>query len=220
MIQQSEPGAITRWLGAALSAVLLSLSAPTSATPVTAASAPGAVFRTPLRDLPASLARLLQTAQQLRAVQTGPEHGPEITVFFDPNCPACAHLWPRVAPQAPRVRIRWIPVAWARPESLGVAAAILDAPDPARSLAHNEAGFDWAQGHGAHMPAFHIAAATRDDVLHNTTVWHDQIGMLPALLYRDTTGVHLFIGTPSAPQWQAILRRIGPLGQGSAPAAP
>jgi thiol:disulfide interchange protein DsbG len=197
---------MARRLSAALAAILLGLCASAGATAT--ASAPGAVFHTPLRDLPSTLTRLLQTTQTLRAVRTGPGHGPEITVFFDPNCPACSHLWPRVAPQVQQVRIRWIPVAWAQRDSLGVAAAILDAPDPSRALARNESGFDEKQEHGALMAAYTISPATRAAIQRNTTVWRDALGMLPTLLYRDDVGVHLFVGTPSAAQWRDILRHI------------
>ncbi len=145
-------------------------------------------------------------------VMDGPCDGPaQLMVFFDPNCPACAHLWPRVAPQLHQVRIHWIPVAWAKPDSLEVAAAILDAPDPARALAGNETGFDWTQGHGARMPAYAVAPATRAVIAHNTAVWRQAIGMLlPALLYRDASGAHLFIGTPSAAQWSTLVRTALP----------
>lgn len=99
--------AAARRVGTALAACLFGVFAPSApATPAAAASAPGAVFHTLLRDLPAALVRLRRTTQALRAVRTGPSHGPTVTVFFDPNCPACAHLWPRVAPQLHQVRIQ------------------------------------------------------------------------------------------------------------------
>ena len=44
-------------------------------------------------------------------------------VFFDPNCPFCAHLWRELQPWQNRLRVRWIPVAFVRPDSLGMASA-------------------------------------------------------------------------------------------------
>ena len=208
---RSKRGVIARLgaaAGVALAGLLLLSAACAASAP--AASPAGALWRTPLRELPDALQTLWRTARPLRGIDTGPPGAPQMLVFFDPNCPACARLWPRVRPQMRQLRLRWIPVAWARPDSLGVAAALLEAPDPAAALARNEQGFDAAQGHGARMAAYTVAPATRAAVARNTALWRDQIGMLPTLMYRDATGVHLFIGTPSAAQWQALLRRLGP----------
>ena len=56
------------------------------------------------------LQQVWQQADQLDALSTGPAHAARhILIFFDPNCPFCAHLWRSLQPWSARVRMRWVP---------------------------------------------------------------------------------------------------------------
>ncbi|WP_114416993.1 thiol:disulfide interchange protein DsbG [Marinospirillum perlucidum] len=66
----------------------------------------------------------------------------QLYMFFDPNCPFSQLAW--VAMQAYRevgAEIRWIPVAYLKPDSRNRTAALLDADNPAALLAQNMENF-------------------------------------------------------------------------------
>ena len=117
--------------------------------------------------------------------------GPEVTVFFDPNCIFCHKLYQAAQPLLVRgkLRLRVVMVAFLKPSSDGRAAAILMARDPAAALATDENGFDVPREEGGLAPATAIPAAVRDALAAN-------IGLLarsgpvatPTLLYRDRAG--------------------------------
>lgn len=76
-------------------------------------------------------------------VTQGPADAPTLYVFADPNCIYCHQLYQRVQPlvKAGGLQIHWIMVGVLGPSSVGRAAAILTAEDPAAALAKNESGF-------------------------------------------------------------------------------
>ncbi|GAB3683740.1 thiol:disulfide interchange protein DsbG [Salinisphaera aquimarina] len=79
-----------------------------------------------------------------RMVTEGSKDAPTLYVFADPNCIYCHHLYQQVEPlvKAGRLRIHWIMVGVLGPSSVGRAATILKAKDPAADLARNESNFD------------------------------------------------------------------------------
>ncbi len=166
--------------------------------------APGAVFRVPLAALPDTLNRLLREARNLRSFHTGPRHAPRLTVFFDPNCPFCARFWQSLWPRHREYRIRWIPVAYVRPDSARVAASILLANAPQAALVQNEEHFDYSNHRGGVMPAYRVPPELDRAIAKNTQFWRHWFGMLPVFFFRSATGTHLFVGRPSPAQWRAI----------------
>jgi thiol:disulfide interchange protein DsbG len=81
--------------------------------------------------------------------------GPLIVAFEDPNCRFC-HLFStdtQALLAQGRLRIRVVPVAFLKPDSKARAAAILQAPDPARAWQDNESGFDVGSEEGGYPPA-------------------------------------------------------------------
>lgn len=66
--------------------------------------------------------------------------GPLVVAFIDLDCPYCSQLWRRLrAPLAAGgLRVRWIPVAVADPDSAVRAATLLQADDPVAALAAHQ----------------------------------------------------------------------------------
>ncbi len=164
----------------------------------------GRLFQHPLGQLPTVLTQVFQQARQLTGFATGPKQAPHLLVFFDPDCPFCAHFWQSLKPWRQHFRVRWVPVAYVRPSSLGRAVALLQAPHPAQALAVNEGHFDYAAHRGGLIPAYQPPAALRAAVRRNTRFWKRELSTLPACFYQGQQGPHLLVGVPSAPQWHKL----------------
>ncbi|MGC8468344.1 MAG: thiol:disulfide interchange protein DsbG [Acetobacteraceae bacterium] len=118
--------------------------------------------------------------------------GPEIIVFFDPNCIFCHRLYLAAQPllAAGRLRLRVVLVGFLKPSSAGRAAAILMASDPARALARDERRFDVAAEEGGIAPASAVPAAIAAAVGANTKLLAASgLEATPTLLFRDHAGV-------------------------------
>lgn len=61
-----------------------------------------------------------------------------VYVFFDPQCPHCAHLWQASQPLLATVRFVWMPVGLLSRASAPQGATILGASDPVRAMNENE----------------------------------------------------------------------------------
>lgn len=200
---QRRPSRIL-WVSVILLLLCSGFSGVASAAIAPVAQTSGAVFHAPLGTLPRLLDHLLRETHRLRAVVTGPQDAAHLTVFFDPDCPFCARFWQTLWPRHRDYRIRWIPVAYARPDSNRVAAAILLASDPQAALVHNEEGFHFRQHHGGLMPIYHLPPDLAKAIANNSDFWRHWFGMLPVFFYRSTTGVHLFVGRPTSTQWRHV----------------
>lgn len=74
-------------------------------------------------------------------------------VFFDANCIFCHLTWKALQPyEKVGLQVRWVPVAFLKPTSLGRAAAIMEAKDPAAALRDNESRFNTATEDGGVDP--------------------------------------------------------------------
>ena len=61
-----------------------------------------------------------------------------VYVLFDPQCPHCGHLWQAAEPLLGKARFVWLPVAFISPKSLPQGAALLQAAQPAETMAAHE----------------------------------------------------------------------------------
>lgn len=110
-----------------------------------------------------------------------------VYAFMDPNCPYCAMFWEKAQPYLEQggVQLRHIMVGMLRPSSLGKAATILAADDPAAALAHHErtmqqGGIDEMQ----EIPEDKLA-----QVQENTEFMRSVgIGATPAIIFKDPDG--------------------------------
>ena len=67
-------------------------------------------------------------------------------MFFDPQCPHCAHLWNAAQPLGASTRIVWIPIGMLSRASAPQGATILGAADPAKAMTENETSILNRQG--------------------------------------------------------------------------
>ena len=69
-----------------------------------------------------------------------------IYAFIDPDCIYCHQLWENARPYVGETTIKWIPVSILSEESLGKAAAMLQAKDPSKMLEEHEKAFKETRG--------------------------------------------------------------------------
>ncbi len=102
-----------------------------------------------------NVGEVIQSLDAGRMVTEGPKNTPRLYVFADPNCIYCHKLYERTKPlvKAGNLRVHWIMVGVLGPSSVGRAATILAADDPAAALARNEAKFKTAQEQGGVPPS-------------------------------------------------------------------
>ncbi|MBU2752477.1 thioredoxin fold domain-containing protein [Acidithiobacillus thiooxidans] len=147
------------------------------------------------------LQQVWQQADHLDAISTGPVHAARhILIFFDPNCPFCAHLWRSLQPWSARVRMRWVPVAFLRPSSLPMAATLLASKHPAQQLTQNEQHYQFRTRTGGILPLAQPPAGLLQQVRRNTALWLANFDVTPTLLYRGPHKLHDALGFPSHAQ--------------------
>ncbi len=136
------------------------------------------------------IGRIIDALDADYLVRQGPEDAPALYVFADPNCIFCHKLYQRTDPlvKAGKLRIHWIMVSVLGRSSVGRAAAILSADDPAAALAQDEAQFDARTEQGGitpQQPSVRVA-----DVLdHNRQAMFEVGGTgTPTVLFRDAHG--------------------------------
>jgi len=61
-----------------------------------------------------------------------------VYVFFDPQCPHCAHLWQASLMLHAQLKFVWLPVAFLGPKSLPQGAALLQSPQPLEAMSAHE----------------------------------------------------------------------------------
>lgn len=120
-----------------------------------------------------------------------------VYVFSDTECPYCHRLWQQVQPllAGGKVQVRYVMVAVIRPESLGRAAAVLSARDPAGALRRHETNY----GHSPITVMQHVPEAMAAKIDANNRLM-DAFGVsgTPAIVWRDADGnLHLLDGMPS-----------------------
>lgn len=182
------------------------------------ASALPAVFRLHGAALNQRLAETWQQAWEDPGVTTGPaDSAKRMVVFLDPNCPFCARLWRELRPWRKTVRIHWVPVAFLRPSSVGIAAAILSAPDPAQALDANERAYDFRSHTGGMLPVMGVPGPARAAILRDTALWRTNFGITPTVLFPTRSGVCDMVALPSPVQIAGIVRGMPAGARTSAP---
>lgn len=120
-------------------------------------------------------------------------------VFFDANCYYCHLTWKALQPyEKEGLQVRWVPVAYQRPTSLGRAAAIMQARDRAAALRANESRYDAAQFDGGIAPWHDVPAKLSAQIEANTELMQ-AFGApgTPALVWKEPAGaIRVKAGVP------------------------
>lgn len=134
----------------------------------------------------------------------------ELWVVFDPNCIYCHKLFEGLKANvaAGDVKVHVIQVGFLKQSSLGKAAAIFAAKDPAAALAEDEANFDTAKEEGSIAPDTSDAAAVAKVQDNNAWMKTQGIKGTPYMLFRDTEGKPQAI-EGYMPDTAALLAKIG-----------
>lgn len=143
---------------------------------------------------------LFAQLEKADAVQEGPRGAQRILyVFFDANCFYCHLTWKALQPyEAAGLQVRWVPVAYQQPSSVGRAAAIMQAGDRVAALRRNELGYDAARFAGAIEPAADVSKALAARLQANTRLMRS-FGApgTPAMAWKDAAGAVQFkVGVP------------------------
>ncbi len=168
-------------------------------------AAAGADAKAPIpRDLPA----LFSTLEKTDAVTEGATSPKRVLyVFFDANCWYCHLTWKALQPyERAGLQVRWVPVAYQKPSSVGRAAALMQARDRAAALRENELGYRAQTYDGGIAPAADVPAALTAQLAANTHLMQ-RFGApgTSALAWKDAAGkVRVKIGMPRLSQLPAI----------------
>lgn len=141
-------------------------------------------------------------APAARSVTLG-ARGPLLTAFVDPNCPFCHLLYENLQPGIAKgqLRVRYVLVGIIRPNSAARAASLLAAPDLARAIAQNEAGFDVPAEQGAFpiAPASTYTRFMSTIDANNDALQRAGSGSTPTLVYCDKATRQMVLRPGSVP---------------------
>jgi thiol:disulfide interchange protein DsbG len=153
---------------------------------------------------------LFTQLEKTDVVQEGAREAKSILyAFFDANCFYCRLTWKALQPyEAAGLQVRWIPVAYQQPSSVGRAAAIMQARDRVAALRKNEIGYDVAHLNGGIPPMDKVPAALVAQLQANTILMQS-FGApgTPALVWKERDGTVRFkLGVPRLSQLPQITR--------------
>ncbi len=114
--------------------------------------------------------KIFTSAEKTNWVQVGKASAPhKAYILVEPNCIACHMLMKELKPMidSGQLAVRLIIVAFMKPQSPGMAAAILQAKDPAKAFAADEKNFNVKTETGSIKPASDITAATKKKLQDN-----------------------------------------------------
>ena len=101
-----------------------------SSAPATPAASPDSAKRAPTVEIVANEGKGFAVGSMMSANT--------VYVFFDPQCPHCAHLWNAAIPLQKKVRFVWMPVGLINATSSAQGATLLSSADPAQAMTEHE----------------------------------------------------------------------------------
>ena len=148
--------------------------------------------------------RLFAELERADFVREGAASGKAVLyVLFDGNCYYCHLTWKALQPyERAGLQVRWIPVAYQKPSSVGRAAAIMQSPDRAAALRRNESTYDPGRFDGGIAPAHDVPAALAATLEANTRLMQ-AFGApgTPVVIWKDRAGnVQVKVGVPRLSQ--------------------
>ena len=139
--------------------------------------------------------KTFQDVEHVKWFLVGQEDAPhQIYMVGEPNCSICHKLYKAFRPfiEKGELSIRWIVVAFLKPDSQGKAAAILQSSNPAVALAQNEnSHFNTKKEEGALFPLSEdkITEHTKEELKTNMTFMNQaSIRGTPVIFYKDLQG--------------------------------
>ena len=183
---------MNRWLAAGLAIVSLA----------------GTCHAADRKPEPRDAAALFAQTQGADAVVEGPASAKHVLyVFFDANCFYCHLTWKALQPyEVAGLQVRWIPVAYQQPSSVGRAAAIMQAPDRVAALRINETGYDASKYDGGITPSAEPSHALAAQFEANTALMR-AFGApgTPLVVWKSASGaVRYRIGVPRLSELPSI----------------
>ena len=153
---------------------------------------------------------LFAQLEKMDVVQEGPREAKSVLyVFFDANCFYCHLTWKALQPyETVGLQVRWLPVAYQQPSSVGRAAAIMQASDRVAALRVNETGYNAAQFDGGIQPMGTVPRPLVVQLQANTQLMQ-KFGApgTPALVWKDRDGkVRFKVGVPHLSELPLITR--------------
>jgi len=147
-------------------------------------------------------------------IQQGSNSAPhQLYVVFDPNCTFCHRVYVALQPFIAKgdLAVRWIPVAFLKPSSMGKVYAILSSSNPLQMMAQNEANFNEGTEDGGIPPLTNPSARVRQQLQNNMAFLTEaQINATPALLYKTRQGVaKLDIGVSNPGKLEDLVNTMG-----------
>lgn len=134
---------------------------------------------------------------------------PDVQMICDVHCPYCARVYTQLVERRPALRVRWVPIAYFKPDSDRVAAAILAAPDPRAALDRNYRAYDHAARRGGYGDA--SADVLKLDASHAALKerWRGWGRFTPMVLVRAGDGTVLQAAGTSPAFLDPVLDRAG-----------
>lgn len=136
-------------------------------------------------------AKAFHAAQNTDWFEQGNPNAPhQIYVIAEPNCSACHYFYESVKPYIAngQLKIRWIMVAFLRSSSLGKAAAIMSAKNPAQAFEENEERFNAAAESGGITPLTSISPKLKNSIEDNLRFMNSNgFRTTPIILFRNTS---------------------------------
>ncbi len=138
-------------------------------------------------------------------------------IVIDPNCIFCHMIYQEIEPMiaAKQLQVRWIPVGFLKPDSMGKAVALLTAKDPVQALRQDEASFNTQTEEGGLTPvaddAKNPAVAEAYVKAGLNTQFFSKNGFqgTPTLLYMGANGEpNFYPGYAKGPQLQALVNTM------------
>jgi len=113
-----------------------------------------------------------------------------VYAFMDPNCIFCHLEWKALqAYEKVGLQVRWIPVAFLKPTSQGMAAALLESKQPAELLTVLQTKFDVKNEAGGIEPLAVVSAGSKAKIAANSELMHAfGFNGTPGMIYKDSTG--------------------------------
>ena len=132
----------------------------------------------------------IQAASSIVEGASGADVKTTIYVFMDPNCIYCHFTWKALQPyEAHGLQVRWIPLGFLKPDSLGKAAALLQDAHPADLLKQAELKYSVKTESGGIAPLATIPADIAAKLNANMAVFQNGgFEGTPTVIYKDASG--------------------------------